>query len=480
MSDFDFLKEFGKDLDRERLEMEHSEVDWMEINARLDALDKQKQARRWWAAWWLPMLTGMVFVALGGLLWSAKQEIKSLQTQITAIKTHQVKNSRLALSDTSIQHVQSIQYDTIYETVVIHRTKVVYDHTYWAEGAAFDSTVKNQSEQQKEMKQGEGKNALNEAVVDIESTRLAENAGVMERDEKSNEAKTAKIADNYESKTEASKKQELGGSEIKLTEEEQGAKNETETIQSWEEPNQALAMLPILPLKTVESRHHRHRLDFNEFVMIAEKESKKEALVRHIKPHNFSVGLRSTLILPLTKITGTERSFSYGVSAGLTLGQNLHLIAAIDNGNIDFAVKNNDIVGSGIPLITPPTPDDVLDFVEIRQPISDFSLGLRYDFRTSRRWQPNVYLAWIGEHIHEQTITYEFDNIVTDEESYVKVQQHNAYFNAAGLQAGLGFNWFFVKKMSLGLEAIYQQQVSSVVPLLHERVGARAGLKYYF
>ena len=55
MSDNDFLKEFGKNLGRERLH-EASDADWAKLATSLDAQDRSRRRRRQMLAWAFPLV----------------------------------------------------------------------------------------------------------------------------------------------------------------------------------------------------------------------------------------------------------------------------------------------------------------------------------------------------------------------------------------------------------------------------------------
>jgi opacity protein-like surface antigen len=71
-------------------------------------------------------------------------------------------------------------------------------------------------------------------------------------------------------------------------------------------------------------------------------------------------------------------------------------------------------------------------------------------------------------------------NNITEEESYTLVPYNDARFNLSGLQLGAGVEWTFSRRLTLGLEGIYQRHYDTSVLLLAERWGIKLGITHTF
>ena len=120
MSDFDFLKEFAKNLDRERL-YEPDDADWEKLAVALDAQAQAKRRRHLLFAWALPLAASVAFILLGTLLWQTSSKTAKMQAEIVRLQKELGMKNGVTLADTTVHHVVTIQFDTIYRTVVFHR-----------------------------------------------------------------------------------------------------------------------------------------------------------------------------------------------------------------------------------------------------------------------------------------------------------------------------------------------------------------------
>lgn len=452
MSDFDFLKEFGKDLDRERL-LEYVEADWEKLAASLYAQERDKRRRRRMFALAFPLAASAIFILLGTLLWQTRSRADRMQAEIVRLQTELSSKNEL---DTTVQHIALIQYDTIYRTLVVQlHSGYSLESDFNPNNNHADSIAKKIQNQfvAKNKPQGVGtNNPLQNKSNEVKSLAQVTETGGEVIQKKSNEFLTDgginlpdSVANIPESPTDSVK------TEAGATVSDQPHIEDSSTQKS------------------------------NITVMIPAPHNLRVPLLRRLRPHDAMIGFTSGMLFPQTKDAIPRNSYTLGLNGQIAFGRHLRLLAWAEHGWTTFKVNGSTLDNSNIPPPpTPPTPDDVFDYVQVEQPLWDFSLGLRYVFLPGKPLHPFIGAAWVGEQTQEQKLKYEYRNQVTEEEIYTLVPRDDSRFNPNGLQISLGAEWLFTKSLSLVLEGIYQRQYGTSVPLLKERWGLKTGLAYSF
>lgn len=469
MSDFDFLKEFGKDLDRERPH-EPADKDWEKLAASLDTQDRGKRRRRLILLWAFPVAASVMMAVMGAMLWRTSAQADRLQTEVTRLQMERDVKDEVVLADTLMQTVTVIRYDTIYRTVVV-KSSIAEDKSVFVfnrsdkEFHATSRKSESQLSRTKELHQDslEEKNALARSTRNENPVNRQKANSIVPVEEihaqmdslASHNTKYAPVAD-------ISVRDRIAGDSIM--------------------ENKDLLPLPSKIITTPKSLQKRRLPDvFNMAIAIPAPTLPRPSLIRHFQPHQFMVGLTGGMLFPQTEHATPRNNYTLGINGQVVFGSHLRLFAGLERGWTNFKIEGDALDNFHIPLPPPPpSPDDILNYAEVKQPLWDFSLGLRYVFLPEKRLRPFVSAAWLAEHTQEQTLKYEFLNLITEEESYTLVPHNNAEFNHGGLQFGAGIEWAFTGRWMLGLEGIYQRQYETSVPLLAERWGMKLGVTRTF
>ncbi|MDX2281560.1 MAG: hypothetical protein NW218_18375 [Saprospiraceae bacterium] len=479
MSDFDFLKEFAKNLDRERLH-EPADADWEKLAASLDAQAQAKRRRHLMFAWALPLAASVAFILLGTLLWQTSSQADKMQAEIVRLQKELGMKNGVNLADTTVHHVVKIQFDTIYRTVVF-QTSLAYSKqsnfhpNNFGQGA--DSIF--QKDQNRQLVNINQKGTESNITFQNESKDTSQSAkpGVETILQKINGIVTSRPIDAVDSFS------NIRTTPADLTKiQERSITPDQSPFEDRVPQKMDLSMLPfndILPPKSLRKRSLPSGFDM--VVMVPAPAPPRVPLIRRLRPHDTGIGFTGGMVFPQTKDATPRNSYTLGLSGQMAFGNHLRLLAGAEHGWTNFKVNSSVLDNSNIPPPpTPPTPNDELDYVQVDQPLWDFSMGLRYIFAPEKRLRPFIGAAWMGEQTQEQTLRYNFKNQVTKEETITLVPRNDARFNANGLQIGMGAEWTFTKRLSLGLEGMYQRQYGASVPLLAERWGMKAGVSYRF
>ncbi len=480
MSDFDFLKEFGKNLDRER-PIEPSDTDWEKINAVLDRQEHSKRRRRLLLTWAFPLAASVALLLLGSLLWQNRLQTNAMQDEIARLQKELLIKDTIILTDTTIQHISFTQYDTVYRTVVIQ---------------TIDQRSIKQRFSQKDIQTGDfiaQTKYLQRAIKEQSKTfhikslqRGTQNVSIA--GETPNTGKyLIQQKDSLLQKVSA-----LNNSSDSLNStflDHNKAENIQTNISTFNQSliGDSLALkhsLAALPLKNIlpSSTHYMHRLPeiFDLMASAPIHKPPPASIIRRLRPHSGMVSVTAGLLFTQTDDAEPRNNYTLGLNGQIAFGRHWWVFAGLERGQTSFKVRGLDLDHFHLPAPPPPTQNDVMKYVEIKQPLWDFSLGLRYVFTPEKRLRPFIGAAWLGEQQQEQTLKYEFYNQFTKEESYVLVPRNDTRFNAHGLQIGLGAQWAFTKRLSFGLEGTYQWQDGPSAFLLGERWVLKTGLSYSF
>ncbi len=479
MSDFDFLKEFAKNLDRERL-YEPDDADWEKLAVALDAQAQAKRRRHLLFAWALPLAASVAFILLGTLLWQTSSKTAKMQAEIVRLQKELGMKNGVTLADTTVHHVVTIQFDTIYRTVVFltssaHSMQSNFYHNNFGQGAD-SSFQKNQNKQLVNINQKGTEGNIRFQNVSKDTTLSAKTRAETIL-QKVNGLVTARPINALDSFT------NIRTTPADLAKiQERSTTPDQSPVEDRVPQKMDLSMLPLKGILLPESRRKQYLPNaFDMAVMVPAPTPPRVPLIHRLRPHDAMIGFTGGMLFPQTTDAIPRNSYILGLNGQMAFGHHLRLMVGAEHGWTNFKVNSSVLDNSNIPQPpTPPSPNDVLDYVKVDQPLWDFSLGLRYVFAPEKRLRPFIEAAWIGEQPQEQTLRYNFKNQVTEEETITLVPRNDARFNANGLQIGMGTEWAFAKRLSLGLEGMYQRQYGTTVPLLAERWGVKVGIAYSF
>lgn len=460
MSEFDFDKEFADHIRKERL-FEPTDAEWDKVAAELDASEAQKRRRRRIFLWAVPLAASAAFAFLGIALLRAYTRVGAMQVEITRLKIQVADKSSITLTDTSVRHFSVIQYDTVYR-----RTVVVQNPMTWGVG------------------QGEYRNDIDLTdKPELQKSNIRSTVSFL--DEKKNIETRIREGANTEPSPHVSTADSLGAikndqSGITLGSEPAMAKIKYPDTDSTARDNDLTSIkpLPSIQLQGLQNKEKYRLPDMGLLLIPAPTESRHDKLIRRFRPHDVTAGITGGMVFPQTQSAKPLDTYSAGLTGELAFGRHIRLRGSAEYVPTQFRVTPAGQIELNIPLLTPPTPNDVLNYVQIKQPLWDFSLGLRYAFVPEKRLRPFISAAWVGEKTLEQTLQYEFKNQVTEEEIFIRVPRAESRFNANGLRLGLGVEWALTNRLSFQLEGTYQRQSSTAAPLLAERWGVKAGVAY--
>ncbi len=476
MSDNDFLKEFGKNLGREQ-RYEASGSDWEKLASSLGAQDRRRRRRRQILAWAFPLVASSAFVLLGAMLWQTRSQSDAMQIEIARLRAVVAVQKSTSTTDTTVRHISVIQYDTIYRTVVLrtHLPSVAASGFGSKNITPIASSVLQKTKNQyfeidkQEAISSDSPHPRSPPAAPVATLPAgSDQATPLPHTEVIPPEAAVKNASDHLSRTPTGQVDEA---KIQIA----------NAVPDGSPRSPGLYTLPQKVLPALQSHVKRHLYRPSDLtVVLPEAAPRPVPMIRRLRPHSAMVGITSGLLFPRTAGVEYRNNYTIGLAGQIALGRHLRLLVGAEYGSANFKVRGSASDNFKIPPVATPNPNDVLNYVELQQPLWDFSLGLRYVFMPEKRLHPFIGASWAMEQTQEERRRYKFVNALTEEPTYVLVQRNGTRFNANGLQIGTGLEWVFAKRLSFRLEGIYQWQRATSVPLLPERWGLRAGLGYRF
>jgi hypothetical protein len=208
-------------------------------------------------------------------------------------------------------------------------------------------------------------------------------------------------------------------------------------------------------------------------------ERRRDKLIRRFRPHSTAVGLLGGTAFTLEQgVTNDKGNFSIGLTGETAFGRHVRLFAAGSYLSTRLRANNALLGDLNIPTLAPPTPNHLLDYVQLRQAIWDFSLGFRYVAAPEKRLSPVVSAAWLLEYAEDQSLVYTFINQLNGDETYVRAPHAESLFRADGLELGLGLQLAVNTRLSFRFRSFYQRQFGGHDSLLARRWGLSGGILY--
>jgi hypothetical protein len=126
MNEFDFDKNFGRDLGNER-PFEPSEPGWEKVAARLDALETRRLRPRK-ALLWVPLLAALAALGfLGRALQRSERRAGELESEVGRLRSELSVVRTVSQTDTLYRQVTVVRYDTVYRRLLLPDHSTAWD-----------------------------------------------------------------------------------------------------------------------------------------------------------------------------------------------------------------------------------------------------------------------------------------------------------------------------------------------------------------
>ncbi len=240
----------------------------------------------------------------------------------------------------------------------------------------------------------------------------------------------------------------------------------------------------ILPIETIQALRYKHRYQKrpDSIVFIPAKRQKKALLTRiyEARPRGFQLGVSGGWVYPMGKNLDYQSGSSASVQAAVEFSPRIRLWADVIYSKTYFLTDRmgNDL---GVPVVEPPSDEYVFSRAEVPQPLWQYSAGLQYLFRPTKRLKPFVGLGYGAVSLLSYDVTYEFKHLGLGVEwDYDRTENGKGLMANFGLfHAGLEYQ--FSKKWNAQIRANYRAEFGKTSSLKPPDVlGIGGALNYRF
>ncbi len=459
MEDKDFDNIFGDKL-KEQKDFSFSEQKWTVLERQYDQLLAEDRYKKL-------LLFGSIssLVLLSSLFWSlsslskTNKKLDDLTNEIHVLQQNKKDGNTPSVylgnlpksaqqnqkSDTVFHKIVVYRYDTIYQTVI--RRDVFQSNTGILNNKNQTLITDNLPNNQRNFSEQANKTAIIDSkipnVLD-KKTELITNKELREEQPISEQLKTVNSKQDEKSSVVAllpTMKQKDGLSENVVSEK----------------------MIPPLSINAnTASKNGKISLEKglekgleNELENELEKqENKKLSIINRIKIKGYELGMAGGTVFINNSNFVNQAGYSFGLKGGVLFGRRLQLVGEAQGLNLNFETQRFS-QSLNIPLISPPTVNDDLRSVNASQLYWQVALGLKYQFRDGKRWQPYLSASVVGQAASDEEFNYKFINRLTKEYINIKSTRKGSEFETDILRTSVGVNYRIWGKFQGFLEGAY-------------------------
>ena len=486
MDEQNFDKFFGDHLKADE-DFPFSDDKWDKMKNHLNTHIEAKRRRRLGAWLSIPLLA--LLGSLGFMGWSlhnSQQDIRSLTAEIKTL--HLEKEASVSpsvstvKSDTVYHHVVVRRYDTIFQTVVRRdfsdgttiksdvspsKTKIIGENKVPKKTTTITDVPKNSSSQ---MPNSVSKNEMGKGNEGLKTdfTQKEEEKKVLGTTPASNDTI---LSANKKRLTETVNNDAISQkSPLNNTSENKNANDSSKTTITQSDSLQINTNTPINkettdskfevqdPLSKKEEKAEKGS-EIDEPVL--EKQVKKRPpIIKLIKMGGYEVGVSGGIAAIDGKDILHQNGFSTGIRGGILLGNHFKIVGEAQFLTLNYEV--NKLTGErDIPVINPPTANDVFHEVRVEQLYWQYALGLQYVFG-NKRLKPYIGTSLVGQSKMEEKFEYQFQNRVTREDVFVRTKRHDDSFQLPIMRLNVGAEYPIWRKIQAQIEGSYDVKVNNI------------------
>lgn len=198
-------------------------------------------------------------------------------------------------------------------------------------------------------------------------------------------------------------------------------------------------------------------------------------------PKGIEVGLSYGLGMSLAEHHRRQDMQQWEIATQIKFSQPIRLWLAGNYNSLSYeSIKMGEQYG--VPELAPPSDDFEFDEAHVQQRIMSFLVGLQYDFRASKKWQPFIGIGYGFSNITNNSIRYRFEVFGTPNPSTVGFETVT-YDNANNLPFGLvksGIEYQLNDKLSFQLEGRYLHRIKNHNNQLPNILTVKLGTSFSF
>ncbi len=453
MNEQNFDKIFGDKLN-EGIDFNFTEQKWGKMEKHMDSFQTEQWRKRLVAWLLLPLLTLMGVLTWGGwLLHDAHRHISDLTKEVHNLRVEKqvsVPPSVFSLkndmkNDTVYHHVVVRRYDTIFQTVVREKQ---------AETAISDadfSTI-------------EKKNVIEKRFDKDAQKPIAIEHKDMDEPLKTIKEEPIKSFSQQKNDLFIEKKNDLQRvADAQNNGQKDSIKIDIPIISKVDTPIKTDSSITDTPLSKNDEKaiQKAQIVDKNEGNAVENIENSEKSLenqkrtpiLKPIKIAGYELGILGGSAYRNRPSIVQQNGFSVGVRGRVLIDEKWKIVGDIQY--LFLSYETDKITPDlNIKIITPPTPNDSLDGVKVKQPYWQYAIGLQYVL-SEKKLKPYMGVSLLGQSKMQEEFEYEYLNTVSNTPVFVQTVSKEKAFQLPFLRLQLGATYPLWQKINAQLEGSY-------------------------
>jgi hypothetical protein len=454
-----FDKIFGDKLN-EGLDFNFTEQKWSKMEKHMDAFHTEKWRKRLFGWLILPLLALIGVLTWGGwLLHDAQKHISALMKEVHDLRLEKQVSSPPSVlstknglkSDTVYQHIVVRRYDTIFQTVVrreLAETVISKDNF---------STIEQNSDNQKHIDR------------DVQKSIAVENQVINARLITTKED-TVKALSQQKTDIIAEKKNNIPSiSDAHNNAQKDGINTDIPLISKVDEPIKTDGLITSPPLSKNEAKaiqkaktEDKNEEKVGESIENTDKSlenQKRVPIIKPIKIAGYELGILGGIAsLPRPNIV-RQNGFSVVAKGSILLGDRWKIVG--ETQYLFLSYETDKITTDlDIKIITPPTPNDSLDGVKVKQPYLQYAIGMQYVL-SEKRLKPYIGINLLGQSKLQEEFEYEYINTLTNTPVFVQTIRKEKSFQLPFMRLQLGASYPIFGKVNAQIEGSYDVKLGN-------------------
>lgn len=173
----------------------------------------------------------------------------------------------------------------------------------------------------------------------------------------------------------------------------------------------------------------------------------------------FELGLSGGMALSFNVNNPNQTGYNLGGQGALLLGKRFKIVGALQS--LELGYKLEQVNGTqNIPVISPPSSNDVFKQVQIRKPYLNYSIGLQYEF-LENRFKPYLGISALAQSKQEEKFEFLFKNKITGEDVIIRTNRNENSFHWPSLRLHAGIKYVLYDNLHMALEGTYDAKIFS-------------------
>jgi opacity protein-like surface antigen len=423
MNEQNFDKTLKQKMAEER-DFPFSEDKWDKMERKLDDFHAQKRYNR------LVWASALSFVGLLGVLLFVMSQLRDTKSALSDL-TQRIQKGHVAqpsIFADSVRKGTVIQRDTVYHHIIIKRHDTIFQ------------TVVQRGLPETEFK----KMSINKTIIPSETKISAIDSAFMSFKKSDLSIPNTVNTDEATKSTIDSPNPKIDHINAKV-----GQQSADRQVSTPDKP------IPKSEIDTLKSEIAPPlSIPYQQTGISNEKTSNQpKPILKPLSLTGYEVGLSSGRAFIGDRDIKQQMGYSIGIRGSIGVRERFKVVGEAQYVGLYYKLNKN-ATRNDIPTIPPPTGNDELSYIQVRQSAGLMYLGLQYDI-TRSRLRPFVGVGAVGAFEVERKYNFKFINNLTNVEQVISTKNRSKDFDDVYWRVSAGLSYPVFKKMKVQLEGSF-------------------------